>query len=69
MPGINGVEMIHKLKHSSELKGVKIIVVTGLAREEAEGMGRLPADVPLLTKPIKNQDLKTAVEAELGIEL
>ena len=59
MPAMDGFEMIRAISGNSELEGVQIIVVTGLADAEIDAKGGLPAQIPILHKPIVFDDLKS----------
>ena len=52
MPGMDGFRMLRTLRKQPELAGMSIVVVTGLAPEEIEDNGGIPAGIPVLPKPI-----------------
>ncbi|MDX9995123.1 MAG: response regulator [Rhodocyclaceae bacterium] len=52
MPGMNGFEMIRSLRAQPELRDMQIVVVTGLDANEIDDRGGIPADIPVLPKPI-----------------
>lgn len=64
MPAMDGFEMIKAIAGNSELEDVKIIVVTGLTKAQIETKGGLPAQTPVLHKPIVFEDLKSILTAK-----
>jgi excisionase family DNA binding protein len=62
MPGMNGFQMIHALRAAPELADTKIVVVTGLDPGEIEDQGGIPADIPVLPKPIPFDQLREIAE-------
>lgn len=65
MPGLDGAEMVRRLRGRPEFAGMKIIVVTALSPEEIERLGGLPQDVPVLAKPIPFPVLRELIEDHL----
>ena len=65
MPGMDGAELVRRLRARSEFADMKIIVVTGLSPEEIEQLGGLPRDVPVLPKPIPFGQLRELLEQRL----
>ena len=65
MPGINGFEMIHRIRANPDLKNMDIIVVTGISRDEIETRGDLPSDITLYQKPIPFDQLHGYLQAKL----
>lgn len=57
MPGLDGFRMLHTIQGAPELAGMKIVVVSGLDPEEIEQRGTIPADIPVLPKPIPFETL------------
>ena len=56
--------MLRYLRAMPELADIAIVVVTGLAPEEIEARGRVPAGIPILPKPIpfdRLRDIATIV--------
>jgi CheY-like chemotaxis protein len=52
MPGVDGFEMIHRIRMNAELDDMDIIVVTGMDRDEIQKRGGLPDTVTVYQKPI-----------------
>lgn len=59
MPGLDGFRMLRTIQGAPELAGMKIVVVSGLEPEEIEQRGSIPADIPILPKPIPFERLAT----------
>lgn len=58
MPGIDGVEMIRRLRGHDDLGQMDIIVISSIAPERIAEQGGLPDDVTVLAKPIPFHELK-----------
>lgn len=52
MPGLDGFRMLRTIQGAPELAGMKVVVVSGLDREEIEQRGDIPAGIPILPKPV-----------------
>ena len=52
MPGIDGSEMIRRLRADPQLQELDIVVVSGLTEEEILENGGLPPDVIFYNKPV-----------------
>ncbi|MDD3352169.1 response regulator [Zoogloea sp.] len=65
MPGIDGFEMIRRLRADPQLHDLDILVVSGLTEEEILENGGLPADVILYTKPVPFRELKGYIQAKI----
>jgi excisionase family DNA binding protein len=52
MPGMDGFNMLHTLRHAPEIRGTTVAVVTGMAPDAIEARGGLPGDVEVFSKPI-----------------
>ena len=66
MPDMDGFQMLRQLTAMPELADVTMVVVTGLATEEIEARGGVPAEIPVLPKPIpfdRLRDIATVVAA------
>ena len=65
MPGIDGFEMIRRLRADPQLQDLDIVVVSGLTEDEIVENGGLPADVILYSKPVPFRELKGYVQAKI----
>ena len=65
MPGIDGFEMIRRLRADPQLQDLDIVVISGLTEEEIVENGGLPADVILYSKPVPFRELKGYVQAKI----
>ena len=52
MPGIDGFEMIRELEVATDIKDLRIVVITGMDSDDIYKRGGLPANVTILGKPI-----------------
>lgn len=62
MAGMDGFRMIRALREMPNLAGMAIVVVTGHDAEELQG---IPADIPVLPKPIPFEQLRQ-IAARIG---
>jgi excisionase family DNA binding protein len=62
MPHMSGVEMLRRLRQESAA-GPTAIAVSALSEAEARELDGLPADVPLLTKPVDPRQLHALLRA------
>jgi CheY-like chemotaxis protein len=65
MPGIDGFEMIRRLRADPQLQDLDIVVVSGLTDDEILENGGLPPDVILYSKPVPFRELKGYVQAKI----
>ena len=65
MPGMDGFRMIRTLRADASCANMAIIVVSGLDRPTIASMG-LPADIPVFSKPVPFNQLRTAIEGALA---
>ncbi len=65
MPGMDGFEMIRRLRANSELARMDIIVVSAIEKEEVQERD-LPTDVTIFHKPIPFHELKGFVLGRLA---
>lgn len=66
MPGMDGFEMIRRLRANPELAGMDIIVVSAMGPAEIEEAGGLPEDVTIYGKPIPFHEIKGFIQARLA---
>lgn len=62
MPHMSGVEMLRRLRHETSPVPTAI-AISALSETEARGLHGLPADVPLLTKPVDPRQLHALLRA------
>jgi CheY-like chemotaxis protein len=65
LPGIDGFEMIRRLRANPELGSMDVIVVTGMEPEQIEARGGLPASVTIYGKPVPFQELRGYLQAKI----
>lgn len=65
MPGIDGFQMLRRLRDWPDLGGMSIVVVTGLNEDEIETAGGLPPGVTWLPKPVPFAQLRTWVGQQM----
>jgi len=61
MPGIDGFEVLEKLKESAVTAGIPVIFVTGKANFEDRSKGYQMGAVDYITKPFELEEVKTRV--------
>lgn len=66
MPGMDGFEMIRRLRANSELGRMDIVVVSAIAQEEIAEKGTLPSDIIVFSKPIPFHEIKGFLMAKLN---
>jgi excisionase family DNA binding protein len=66
MPGLDGFEMIRRLRANSALNDMDIIAISALSRDDVDERGGLPADVTLYGKPVPFQELRGYLQAKLA---
>lgn len=62
MPEMDGFQMLQTLRQMSELDEMKIIIVTGLDKEEILAHGGLPEGIEVFPKPIPFDQLEQLAE-------
>ena len=65
MPGIDGFEVIRRLRADPQLQDLDIVVVSGLTEDEIVENGGLPNDVIFYSKPVPFRELKGYVQAKI----
>lgn len=63
MPEFDGFRVLRSLREMPELDAVRIIVVSGLDPAEIQARGEIPADIPVLPKPISFTRLQELAES------
>ena len=67
IPGIDGFEMIRRLRENPLCADVAIVVVSALPAKEIAAAGGLPPDVTVYRKPIPFQELRGYVQALIAL--
>lgn len=66
LPGLDGFEMIRRLRDNPLASELAIVVVSGLTPEEIKARGGLPADVTVYRKPVPFHELHGYMQALLA---
>ncbi len=66
MPGVDGFEMIRRMRMNSDLDDMDIIVITGLEEDEIKRRGGLPDAVTVYQKPVPFMELRGYLQAKLS---
>jgi excisionase family DNA binding protein len=61
LPGLDGLAMVRQLRENPATQPMRIVLVTSHSTSELSRFGSLPADVPLLQKPVSNDALVAAL--------
>ncbi|MDR1421208.1 MAG: diguanylate cyclase [Treponema sp.] len=67
MPGIDGFEVLRRLKENPDTQGIPVIIITGLDSEANEEKGFLLGAVDYITKPFKNPIVLARVNTHIQI--
>lgn len=62
MPQMDGFFMLEAIRKIEELADMAIVVVTGLGAQEIAARGGIPADIPILFKPVSFDALEAIAE-------
>lgn len=62
LPGLDGLAMVRQLRENPATQPMRIVLITSHSESELQRFGALPADVPLLHKPVA----ATALDQALG---
>jgi len=68
MPGVNGLEVLRKVKQSEKLKATHVILVTASHDEEDQNLARQLGAVAYFAKPFSPLSLLSKVSNLLGME-
>lgn len=66
MPGVDGFEMIWRLRQNPKLDSMDIIVVTGMDEGEIQKRGGLPETVTVYQKPVPFKELRGYLQAKVA---
>jgi excisionase family DNA binding protein len=66
MPNLDGFHMLDIVLNRKALKGSKIIVVTGLNKEEIEQRGQIDPSIEILAKPVPFDELSGIVLGKIN---
>ncbi len=66
MPGINGFEVLERLKQDSATASIPVIMLTGLDDEQARLKAGTLQDADYLVKPVEVEQLRSRIEKVLG---
>lgn len=69
LPGIDGFEMIRRLRADAGLGDMDVVVVSGLDAQTIAARGGLPPDVTVYPKPVPFLELKGFIQAMLARKL
>ena len=62
MPGVDGGELVRRLKADSHLKDVPVVFLTGTVTKKEAAEGAVTAGYPLLSKPVSLKNLVETME-------
>jgi len=66
MPGLNGFQMIRRIRENKLTAGTDIVVVSGMSDDEIADEGGLPDDVTRYGKPVPFKELRGYVQAKVA---
>lgn len=66
MPGMDGLQLLHRLRSGAKTKGVGFILITGKADKAIIDQGRKFGMNNFLKKPFEPKDLQACIEAVVG---
>ena len=66
MPGMDGLQFLHRLRTGPKTKGVGFILITGKADKAIIDKGRTLGMNNFLKKPFEPKDLQNCIEAVVG---
>ncbi|MBY6157327.1 MAG: response regulator [Pseudomonadota bacterium] len=66
MPGMDGLQLLHRLRSGTKTKGVGFILITGKADKAIIDQGRKFGMNNFLKKPFEPKDLQACIEAVVG---
>lgn len=66
MPGLNGFQMIRRIRENKLTAGTDIVVVSGMSDDEIADEGGLPDDVVRYGKPVPFKELRGYMQAKVA---
>jgi len=66
MPGLDGFQMIRRIRENKLTAGTDIVVVSGMSDDEIADEGGLPDDVTRYGKPVPFKELRGYVQAKVA---
>lgn len=66
MPGMDGYRMIRHLRARPEARLIDVIVISGHDTDDVIRSGQLPADIPVLSKPVPFDKLHSMVRQRIA---
>lgn len=66
MPGMDGYRMIRHLRARPEARLIDVIVISGHDTDDIVRSGQLPADIPVLSKPVPFDKLHSMVQQRIA---
>jgi diguanylate cyclase (GGDEF)-like protein len=67
LPGMDGFEVLRRLKESPDTRSIPVIIITGLQSDADEEKGLLLGAVDYITKPVKNAIVIARVKTHIQI--
>lgn len=65
LPGMNGLSMIESLRSQPATEKLRVIVISSYMRHELGPFGKLPPNVPFLSKPVGQEGIRDALDRVL----
>ena len=69
MPGMDGFDMIRRLRSNKDLASMDIVVVSAMSADEIAEKGGLPADIMVYKKPVPFAEIKGYLRAIYQLRL